>query len=321
VPGFERAAFVSEPPLTRQEQSQPETVQAEGQPAPDVLGNPYVNYQSVSEGYFELMGIPLAAGRPFDRFDGAGSEPVTIVSERLAKRLWPGQDPVGRRIRYAPLARKPGPFRTVIGVARSVQHDVLGGDASLDMYVPYRQDAAANQYLLVRTGLGKREFESRAEQAMLAIDPEQSVFDFQTYDQRILDGIWQLRLSRLLLMVFGAVALVLAAVGIYGVMSYLVGQRSREIGIRLALGATPSGVRALVLKRGALLGAAGLAFGLVAALALGRTLEGTLQGVSGVDPLSSVAAALVLFAATMAASAVPAWRASRVDPAVTLQQE
>lgn len=321
VPGFDQAAFVSHPPLARQEQSEPDTVQAEDQSAQDALSNPYVNHQSVSERYFELMRIPLKAGRPFNEFDGPDSEPVAIVSERLARVLWPGRDPVGQRLRYDPFAKEPGPLRRVVGVVGSVQHAMLGSEPSLDMYLSYRQSAAPNQYLLVRTALGAREFERRAEQAMLAIDSEQSVFDFQTYEQRILDGIWQLRVSRLLLVVFSVVALALAAVGIYGVMSYIVGQRTREMGIRLALGASPRYVRSLILRRAALLGAVGLAVGLVLAGVLGRVLAQALYGVQSVDPLSAGVAVLVLFGAVLLASALPAWRASRVDPVVTLQQE
>lgn len=321
VPEFRSVAFVSHPPLTRQEQSEPDTVQREDQSSQDALQNPYVNHQSVSESYFELLRIPIKAGRSFSAFDGPSAEPVAIVSERLARVLWPGRDPVGQRLRFDPFARKPGPLRRVIGIAGSVQHAMLGGEPSLDLYVPYRQSAAANQYLLVKTTMGMREFERRAEEAMLSIDPEQSAFDFQSYEQRILDGIWQLRVSRLLLIVFGVVALALAAVGVYGVMSYVVGQRTREMGIRLTLGATPRDVRALVLRRGAALGATGLALGLVLAGALGRVLARMLHGVAGVDPLSAGAAVLVLCAAVLAACALPAWRASRVDPIVTLRQE
>jgi predicted permease len=321
VPGVHGVAFVNNPPLARQEQAATNTVQAELQSPQEALANPYVNQQSVSEGYFALLRIPLQAGRLFSAYDGPDSEPVVIVSERLARVLWPGEDPLGRRLRTNPGAREPGHFRKVVGVVGSVQHGRLGGERSLDVYVPYRQSAAANQYLLVKTALAAREFQERAERAMSSIDPEQSVFDFQTDDQRILGGVWQLRLSRLLLVAFGVVALALATIGIYGVMSYLVGQRTREMGIRLALGATPRGVRGLVLRKGALLGAAGLALGLILAVALGRVLAGMLHGIASVDPLSLGASTSVLFGAVLAASALPAWRASRLDPAVTLRQD
>lgn len=155
----------------------------------------------------------------------------------------------------------------------------------------------------------------------MAIDPEQSVFDFQTYDQRILDSIWQLRISRLQLVLFGVVALVLSAIGIYGVMSYLVGQSTREMGIRLALGATPASVQGLIVKRGVSLGSIGLAIGLAGALLLGRLLAHTVRGISAADPLSFAGALAVLLVVTAVACAVPAWRASRVDPAITLHAE
>jgi ABC-type antimicrobial peptide transport system permease subunit len=156
---------------------------------------------------------------------------------------------------------------------------------------------------------------------MWAIDSEQSVFDFRSYDQRILDSIWQVRLSRMLLTVFGAVALTLAAIGIYGVMSFLVGQRKREIGIRLALGATPVAVRRLVVQHGLIVGLAGTALGLLAALALGRMIEHALSRVTAADPMIFILPVAALLAVSVLACAAPAWRASRLDPAITLRQE
>jgi predicted permease len=321
IPGVEGVAFVPNPPLARQEEPVPNTVQAEGQPVDEALRNPYVVHQVISEDYFKLMRIPLKSGRFFSKFDAQGSEPVAIVSERLATRLWPGGDAIGKRLLYNPRASKPGQFRRVVGVVGSVQHRELGGEASLDMYVSYRQVQAANQYLLVKTRLGMREFTEKAERALWAIDPEQSLFDFQTYEQRILDSIWQLRVSRTLMILFGAVALMLAAIGIYGVMSYLVGQRTREMGIRLALGARATSVQGMIVRRGVMLTSAGLAAGLLGAFILGRILETVLRGIPGADPLSFSGAVVTLLAVSVAASAVPAWRASHIDPAVTLRQE
>lgn len=129
-----------------------------------------------------MMHIPLKAGRTFAPFDRAGSEPVAMVSERLAKALWPGGDTVGQRVVYDPTARVPGVWCEVVGLVGDVQRRELGGKAGLELYVPYRQRLGANQYMLVRTGLPPREFQQRAEQAMWSIDPEQAVFDFTTYD-------------------------------------------------------------------------------------------------------------------------------------------
>jgi len=246
---------------------------------------------------------------------------VTIVSERLAKLLWPGQNPIGKRLLYNPARVPPNPYLTVVGVAGNVQHRELGGEASLELYLAYRQRCDANEYLLVKTSMTPREFERRAQQVIWAIDPEQSVFDFGSYEQRILDSIWQLRLSRMLLTVFGGVALALAAIGIYGVMSCLVGQRTREMGIRLALGATPAGLRTLIVRRGAMLGAAGAMVGLFASVALGRVIEQRLRNVAGGDPWILVISVSVLFGVTVLACAAPAWRASMIDPAITLRQE
>jgi len=179
----------------------------------------------------------------------------------------------------------------------------------------------ANEFMLVRTALSPREFERRAEQVMWAIDPEQSVFDFRSYDQRILDSIWQVRLSRMLLTVFGAVALILSAIGIYGVISFLVGHRRREIGIRLALGATPAAVRRLIVQLGALVGSMGAAVGLLAVLAPARIIEHRLSRVTAVDPVIFFGSMVVLITVSVLACIAPAWRASRLDPAITLRQE
>jgi putative ABC transport system permease protein len=321
LPGVSAVALVTHPPLARQEESVPTTVQAEGQPLEDVRRNPYVVYQSVSEGYFGLLGIPLVKGRAFGPFDGPEGEPVAIVSARLAEALWPGRDPLGQRLRYDPLDPKPDPFRTVVGVVGDVRHASLSGESSPDLYVPFRQWAAANQYLLARTPLRLPAFQAQAERALWAIDPEQSLFDFQLYEQRILDGVWALRLSRRLMFLFGVLALALAAVGVYAVLSHAVGERTREIGIRLALGATPESVRRLVAAHALGLGALGLGAGLLAALGLGRLLARVFPGVPAADPTSVVLAGLALGGVTFLASVLPARRASRSDPLTVLRRE
>jgi len=321
IPGVEKAGFTTQPPLALQSEFSPATVQASEQPVTDALLNPNVTRQHISENYFELMNIPLKAGRTFSQFDHKDAEMVAIVSERLARHLWPGQNPLGKQLRYDPQATTPGKWLKVVGVAAGVQHREWGGELGYDLYVPYRQQPAANQYMLVKTRLAPNEFARQAEQALWSIDHEQSVFDFRGYDDRILSGIWQLRLSRSLLILFAFVALVLAAIGIYGVMSYLVGQRRREMGIRLALGASPSSVQGLVVRRGAILAGSGLLVGMGGALILGRGLHSLVRGVSVADPLILAAAPAVLAVVVLAACSVPAWRASRIDPAITLRQE
>jgi ABC-type antimicrobial peptide transport system permease subunit len=265
------------------------------------------------------MSISLKGGRSFTRFDRAESSAVAIINERLATRLWPGRDPIGQRLRYGP--RSKDAYRTVVGVAANVQQGELGGEVSYDYYVPYRQQAEANEFVLVKTHLPLRTFASKAEQTMWTIDSEQSVFDFKTYEDRILAGIWQFRLARTLLILFAAVALVLASIGIYGVMSYVTAQRTREMSIRLALGATPVEIRGLVIRRAGLLGITGISIGATGAMLLEMTLRRLVPGVSRIDPISMAGSLVVLFTVTIAAGAVPSWRASRVDPAITLRQE
>ncbi len=321
LPGVTGVGFVEHPPLTRQQQSVPTTVQAEGQALEDVRRNPYVVYQSVSEGYFDLVRIPLVAGRGFTPFDGPEAEPVAIVSTRLAERLWPGESPLGRRLRYDPLDPRPEPYRLVVGVVGNVVQETLGGEPSHDLYVPYRHWAAANQYLICRTSLGLREFQAQAERALWAIDPEQSLFDFQLYDKRVLDGVWPLRLSRRLLGLFSTLALVLAATGVYGVLSHSAVERRREIGVRLALGATPSSVTRLVAGHGLRLGLLGLLLGAVGSLLLGRALASAFPTVPTADAPSLLLGVLVLGAVTAVASLLPARRASRADPVSVLREE
>jgi predicted permease len=321
IPGVEAVGSIYSPPLAGLEFSAPNTVQSEGQSLEDALRNPYVNPQATSEGYFQVMSIPLIEGRSLSSFDRKETEQVAVISERLARLLWPGKSAVGQRLRYNPLFRGPNVYRKVVGVVGNVQHHELGGEPSLDLYVPFRQTTQANQFMLVKTRLPLLEIQRRVEEKLWAIDPEQSVFDFQTYEQRIAASVWQLRLSRLLIVLFGVVALLLSAIGIYSVMSYLVGQRTREMGIRLALGATPGGVRALVMSRAVLLVSIGMVIGVGGSLLLGGLLARGLRGVYGADPLSFGASLGVLFLVTASACTVPAWRASRTDPAITLREE
>jgi predicted permease len=321
IPGVHGVGFIYSPPLAGLESSAPNTVQAEWQSVNEALRNPYVHSQSTSETYFELMDIPLRSGRLFSAFDRKDTQPVAIVSERLAQILWPGRSAIGQRLRYNPLLESNNPYRTVVGVVGNVHHRELGGEPSLELYIPFRQSTQANQFLIAKTSLPFAEFRSRAERAMLAIDPEQSMFDFQTYDDRIMAGIWQIRISRLILVLFGGVALLLSALGIYGVLSHLVGQRRRELGIRLALGATPGNLRLLVIRRALVLSGVGLGIGCVGAFVLGRVMAQMVRGLSGFDALGLAGPLVTLLAAALAASAVPAWRASRTNPVTTLRGE
>jgi ABC-type antimicrobial peptide transport system permease subunit len=197
----------------------------------------------------------------------------------------------------------------------------LGGEAALEVFYPYRQSAEANQYFLIRSSLPLPQVQQKVEEALWAIDPEQSVFDFKTYDQRVLDSAWQWRLSRTLLLLFGLVGLVLAAIGTYGVISYSAKQREREFGIRLALGAAPPTIQRLIIRRALRLGLVGIVLGTIGAVGLTRVLLARLPGLTSDGLQATAAASLVLLCVSVAAAALPAWKASRTDPATTLRVE
>jgi len=319
IPGVEEVALDSAPPLSRQQTTVPSTVQRDDQSVQDAMLNPYVTRHVVSENYFDVTSIPIRAGRAFTLFDGAEAEPVAVVSERLARLLWPGQDALGKRLTYAPNSRNPEKLQ-IVGVAGDVQAGRLGGEPGFDLYVPYRQTYYdANQYVLARTSLGPSEFRRQAEQAMWAIDADQSVFDFQTWEQRILDGVWQIRTARLLLILLAGVALLLAGIGIYGVMAFLTGLRRREMGIRLALGATPRSVMGIVLTHGARQALIGIVVGAAAAFGLAAAAARFIVGISPSDPWSFAIPVLVVGLATLLAAAVPAWRVAKTDPNAVLR--
>jgi putative ABC transport system permease protein len=319
VPGFSAVAFAHAPPLTGQELDQNNTILASGQTPDDAQRNPLVQLQSISENYFETLRIPMVAGRKFTSFDGKDSAPVAIVSQRLAQRLFPSESAVGKKVALNATGAADPKFREIVGVVGNTQREALGSVDSQDVYLPFRQSAHSNQYFLIRTTLPLAEFQRRVEQTLWAIDSQQSLFDVRSYPDRLLDGIWQLRLSQYLLTIFGGVALALAAIGVYGLMSYLVAMQRQEFGVRLALGAQPSWIRSLVLHRSGRIVIVGIAAGLVATALLSQILKSQIPQIRGLDLLAySVAGALVA-AASLLASSIPAWRASRVDPLVALQ--
>jgi ABC-type lipoprotein release transport system permease subunit len=221
------------------------------------------------------------------------------------------------RLRYDPLSQKPGKLHKIVGVVGSVQHDALGGEPMWTCMFP----TANRRRRTYAKPNWAREFRSLAEKTAWSIDPEQSVFDFASYNKRVADSVWQLRLSRLLLFLFGVVALVIAAIGVYGVMSYAVRQRTREVGVRLALGATPYSVQALMMESGIAISSFGLGLGVVGALGLSRWLHSLLSVVSGVDVMSLSISLLMLMATVLVACAVPALRASRLSPVEALRSE
>jgi putative ABC transport system permease protein len=280
----------------------------------------------VSDGYFEAMGATLVRGRFFDRRDGAAAPKVIIVDEKLARRFWPDQDPIGRRM-YFPTdlnhlvaVTEKTVFYTVVGVVREMKlHDLAEGSKTVGAYYfPQPQNPSRYLAFTIKTN-GDPAALTRAVRNMVSqLDPELPVFDVHTMEQRLAQSLTRRRSPVMLSLSFGIVALFLSAIGIYGVLAYLVTQRTREIGIRIALGSSAGSIFELVLREGLLLIGAGFAGGAVGAVALRRSLESQLFGVSAFDP-AVIGAVTVLLALTAAfACVVPARRATRIDPVVAL---
>jgi putative ABC transport system permease protein len=320
LPGVESAAITSNLPLSSERQEGKLTFTVEGQSAEEQQSNPYLNDLRVSPNYFPTIGVRLIKGRLLNEFDTAETERVGVVSRRLAERAWPGQDPVGKRLKVGG-ANSQSNWTTIVGVVGDVKHEEIAGEGGLDLYVSYRQVGDSNMYLLLRTKVAPMALAEAATRAVWEGDPEQSTFNIVTMDERIVDTVWQRRLSGALFIVFGALALVLASVGVFGVMSYTVSQRTREIGVRVAMGARPRDVLTLVIGHGAKLIAAGLGAGLIVSLVAARIIDSLLYQVSATDPLTYLAVLILLAAVALVACYIPARRAMKVDPMTALRTE
>jgi predicted permease len=274
----------------------------------------------VSPGYFETLGIPLRRGRTFDERDGRpGTDPVVIVNETLAAAHWPGQDPVGKRLKLGDHASA-RPWMTVVGVAGDVRQRSLEEPVRQGMYVTQAQQPTRGLTVVVRAA-GPLGLVDPVRRAIRTLDPNLPVSSVFTMDRVIVRSLWQPRLFSLVFGVFGAAALVLALVGVYGVVSYSVAQRTREIGIRVALGAGRGRVRAMVLGQGMRATTIGIGIGLACAVAVTRLMGALLYGVSPTDPVTLGLVTTVLGGTALAACFVPAVRATRVDPIVALRHE
>jgi len=292
----------------------------------DSLIAPY--HSSVTPGYFEAMRVRLVSGRFFDERDAADSPKVVIVDQRLARRFWPGVDPVGRRM-YAPADKKDilsitdkTPWFTVIGVVGEVKLRGLVegvGDTGA-YYMPQAQKPARKLTFAIRSSGAPQSVAGAVRTEMARLDRELPMFDVETMLDRADQSLATRRSSMLLSIVFGGLALFLAAIGIYGVLAYLVTLRTKEIGIRIALGSSTHAVFQLILSEGVLLIATGFALGAAGAVALRRTLESELFGVRASDPVVLAMAVVVLALVALAACAIPARRATRIDPIVALAE-
>jgi putative ABC transport system permease protein len=282
---------------------------------------PVAGFQVASDGYFESIGIPVRQGRAFTPGDGPEAEPVTVVSQAFAARFFPHENPIGRRLGWGDPEGDGFKWCRVVGVVGDTRRDGLDAEPAIEAYRPMAQAPWPYMTLVLRTTVPPGTLGEPLRRAILEVSPTQPVEKIQTMDQALHNSLARRRVTMLLLGVFAGVGLTLAAVGLYGVMSFSVALRSREIGIRMAVGATSRTVLTFVLEEAWRLLAVGLAIGAVGTLALGHLLTGLLYKVRPTDPLTFLAAGLVLSLAALAAAALPALRAARTNPMTSLRDD
>ncbi|HEX8336198.1 MAG TPA: ABC transporter permease [Pyrinomonadaceae bacterium] len=277
---------------------------------------------TISPDYFRVLGIPLRRGRAFAESDGKNSKPVIVVNEAFARLYFPGQEPLGQHVVIDGPDDKPLPPREVVGVVGDIHFQRFDDEKQPEYYVPFEQSPSASTQVVVRArGGDAAALTSPVRAALKGVDPNLLIWRTQTMDELVGQSVAPQRFNVALLGFFAALAMLLAAVGIYGVMSYTVTQRRHELGIRMALGAQRRDVLRLVVRQGMMLALAGLGLGLAGAFALTRLMSSLLYGVSATDPLVFAAVSLLLAAVSLAACYVPARRATKVDPMVALRYE
>ncbi|MDQ1557189.1 MAG: hypothetical protein QOD32_249 [Pyrinomonadaceae bacterium] len=320
LPGVATVGAVSHLPLSGAEEIDGFSV--EGRPDSTETGfTQSADFRVVAPDYFRAMGIPLLRGRPFDARDRADAPGVMIIDEAFARRFFPGEDPLGKRVDEDG-SRTRHSFFQVVGVAGSVKHSGLSADSRPTMYVSYEQSGWLSMTLTVRAAAGDpANLAAAVRREVSAVDKDQPVTKISTMAETFARAVAPQRFNMLLLGIFAAVAMILATVGIYGVISYTVSQRSREMGIRIALGASRRDILKLVVGQAMLMALVGVAVGLAGALALTRFMSGLLYGVSATDPLIFVSISLLLAAVALVASYLPARRAMKVDPIIALHYE
>jgi predicted permease len=288
----------------------------EGRPDPPPGEEVIALYYRVSENYFTSMGIPLKSGRSFSSSDGPETAPVVVISENLARDHYSDEEPIGQRIRLS------GTWCEIIGVAGEVQHYTLGGSNDPpQVYIFYRQNPRTSLTYVLHTAVSPLSLAQAVRGEVLAVDSEQPVQSIETIEQMVEGSISVPRFRTLLLTCFAATALLLAAIGLYGIMSFAVSQRIHEIGVRMALGAQPGAVLGLILRGGLALVAIGMGVGLAGALALTDLLESLLFGIGIHDTAVFTLVPVLLIVTALVAMLVPARRATRVDPVRALVRE
>jgi putative ABC transport system permease protein len=319
TPGVTGAAAISAVPLANFSHGSPIII--EGQDPPVELDRASISGEYVTPGYFDAMDISLVRGRSFTEADAMHAEPVAIVNQRMAERYWPGEDPIGKRFRCEEGPEDERQWRTVVGVVGDTVLVMLQDGADAQFFVPFAQDPMSRMFIVARTLGEPAGMAPTLRTAIAGVDPDQPVFEVRTMDdlvaRRVFDGASVVAFIAGL----GIVALTLACVGLYGVMSCSVAQRTHEIGVRVALGAGTRDIRRLVLRRCLVLSIVAVAIGLLLAAALSRVLVSVLYEVSPIDPLTYLGITILLLVVALLAGYLPARRAARVDPMVALRCE
>ena len=320
LPGVTAAGGVSALPLSQMMAWGPIVLEGRALPGGDTFVN--VDQRTVGGDYFRAMEIPIVKGRGFTEQDTRTVPRVVIVDRHMADTLWPGEDPIGKRVRRGGMdADANAPWLTVVGVAGRIKQDALDSESRMAMYHPHTQAPSRAMNVVVRSGADPASLTAAATKEIRALDPDLPIYNVRTMGDRVDESLAKRRFAMLLLALFAALALGLATIGIYGVIAYLVNQGTREVGIRMALGATPAEIVLMIVRQGLAVALVGVGLGLAGAFVATRFMRSLLFGVHVYDPLTfaGIAALLVMVAAV--AAYVPARRAARIDPMVSLRSE
>lgn len=318
LPGVEAAGAVNVLPLSGESQSG--TVTIDTRAVPPEQTTPEADWRPVTPGFFKALRIPLIRGRYLDERDTEASPPVAVIDETLAQTYWPNEDPIGKRLKRGGM-KSPAPWMTVVGVVGHVRYRTLTAPSRVEVYWPEAQDPNPGMGLAIRTSADPTRLAATVQKAMQEIDPDQPAYHVATMQELMADSVAERRLAMILIGVFAGLAVLLAAIGTYGVLAYSVVQRTHEIGIRMALGAERAHVLRMVAREGLTLAALGVVLGVAGALGLTRLIASMLYAVRPADPWTFASASLLMVAVALVASYLPARRAAKVDPMVALRYE
>jgi predicted permease len=317
LPGVEDAALVNVLPFSTYDRGSRYVI--DGKPRPDAGREPASDFRSVTPGYFRTLEIPVIAGRSFDERDRDGSAPVAMVNRAFAERFLDKEDPLGHRVRNAGAAD--APWRTIVGVVGNVHHTQLTVEPEPELYVPFAQVPQSMMMLAARVTGTPESLAAAVRSAVQSVDPAQPVYHVKSLDRLLGESMAPQTMAASVVALFSGLALLLAGVGTYGVLSYAVSQQTREFGLRMALGASRGDLLHLVMRRGLRLVLGGVILGVAAALAVTRLMAGALYGVGAGDPVTYAGVAAALTLVGIAACVVPAWRATRIEPVTALRAD